>query len=88
MRMDIMVLYYPWVYHAGSIVFQDTETDQETDIDLSIHCVTCGIALMPKVALRHMEKCYMKVWDRLYIIVCIRHVYIATVLFQSIYNFL
>ena len=35
--------------------------EQDADLDLTIHCVTCGIPLVPKVALRHMEKCYMKV---------------------------
>jgi len=34
------------------------ETEDETD--LQIHCITCGLPLAPKVALRHMEKCYMK----------------------------
>lgn len=37
---------------------QDMEVEGETD--LQIHCITCGLALAPKVALRHMEKCYMK----------------------------
>ncbi|KAJ7370820.1 CXXC-type zinc finger protein 1 [Desmophyllum pertusum] len=37
---------------------QDTEIEGETD--LQIHCITCGLPLAPKVALRHMEKCYMK----------------------------
>ncbi|XP_068759395.1 CXXC-type zinc finger protein 1-like [Montipora capricornis] len=36
------------------------ETDVETETDLQIHCITCGLPLVPKVALRHMEKCYMK----------------------------
>jgi len=36
------------------------ETDADTDTDLQIHCITCGLPLVPKVALRHMEKCYMK----------------------------
>ena len=38
---------------------QAQETEDETD--LQIHCITCGLPLAPKVALRHMEKCYMKV---------------------------
>ena len=46
--------------HLKAVMEEDTESEQDTDIDLNIHCVTCGIALMPKVALRHMEKCYMK----------------------------
>ncbi|CAB4019848.1 CXXC-type zinc finger 1-like [Paramuricea clavata] len=46
--------------HLTADTEEDTESEQDTDIDLNIHCVTCGIALMPKVALRHMEKCYMK----------------------------
>ncbi|XP_031552294.1 CXXC-type zinc finger protein 1-like [Actinia tenebrosa] len=36
------------------------EVDMDTDTDLQIHCVTCGLPLAPRVALRHMEKCYMK----------------------------
>ncbi|XP_028398444.1 CXXC-type zinc finger protein 1-like isoform X2 [Dendronephthya gigantea] len=46
--------------HLTAVNEEDTESEQDTDIDLNVHCVTCGIALMPKVALRHMEKCYMK----------------------------
>lgn len=37
---------------------QDSEADADTD--LQIHCITCGLPLPPKVALRHMEKCFMK----------------------------
>lgn len=39
---------------------EETDVEQDADLDLTIHCVTCGIPLVPKVALRHMEKCYMK----------------------------
>ncbi|XP_048584367.1 CXXC-type zinc finger protein 1 isoform X2 [Nematostella vectensis] len=39
---------------------ESQEADMDTDTDLQIHCVTCGLLLAPRVALRHMEKCYMK----------------------------
>ncbi|XP_015760485.1 PREDICTED: CXXC-type zinc finger protein 1-like isoform X2 [Acropora digitifera] len=39
---------------------QTQETDTETETDLQVHCITCGLPLAPKVALRHMKKCYMK----------------------------
>ena len=43
------------------LLSQTQETDTETETDLQVHCITCGLPLAPKVALRHMEKCYMKV---------------------------
>lgn len=36
------------------------ETDSE-DTDLQIFCVSCSHPVNPKVALRHMERCYAKV---------------------------
>lgn len=39
---------------------QSTEGDSE-DTDLQIFCVSCGHPINPKVALRHMERCYAKV---------------------------
>jgi len=35
--------------------------DVEEEAELNIFCVTCGIELAPRVALRHMEKCFNKV---------------------------
>lgn len=35
-----------------------TEVDEEAE--LNIFCVTCGMAVSPRVALRHMEKCFTK----------------------------
>uniref|UniRef100_A0A8C4UAW4 CXXC-type zinc finger protein 1 n=1 Tax=Falco tinnunculus TaxID=100819 RepID=A0A8C4UAW4_FALTI len=39
---------------------ESTEGDSE-DTDLQIFCVSCGHPINPKVALRHMERCYAKV---------------------------
>ncbi|XP_067030812.1 CXXC-type zinc finger protein 1-like isoform X2 [Acropora muricata] len=52
-----------FVERTKSAVVEETETqetDTETETDLQVHCITCGLPLAPKVALRHMEKCYMK----------------------------
>uniref|UniRef100_A0A8C5TMB5 CXXC-type zinc finger protein 1 n=1 Tax=Malurus cyaneus samueli TaxID=2593467 RepID=A0A8C5TMB5_9PASS len=38
---------------------ESTEGDSE-DTDLQIFCVSCGNPINPKVALRHMERCYAK----------------------------
>ncbi|CAN8177887.1 unnamed protein product [Coccothraustes coccothraustes] len=38
---------------------ESTEGDSE-DTDLQIFCVSCGHPINPKVALRHMERCYAK----------------------------
>lgn len=46
--------------HLKVVKEEETDLEQDTDLDLTIYCVTCGIPLVPKVALRHMEKCYMK----------------------------
>lgn len=39
---------------------QVNEGDGE-DTDLQIFCVSCSHPVNPKVALRHMERCYAKV---------------------------
>lgn len=39
---------------------QVTEGDGD-DTDLQIFCVSCSHPVNPKVALRHMERCYAKV---------------------------
>jgi len=41
------------------VTLQSADVDEEAE--LNIFCVTCGIALSPRVALRHMEKCFNKV---------------------------
>jgi len=42
-------------------VWEEEENDDiDGDIDLTVYCVTCGLPLAPKIALRHMEKCYSK----------------------------
>lgn len=39
---------------------QSNEGDSD-DTDLQIFCVSCGHPINPRVALRHMERCYAKV---------------------------
>jgi COMPASS component SPP1 len=39
---------------------QSNENDSD-DTDLQIFCVSCGHPINPRVALRHMERCYAKV---------------------------
>ena len=46
---------------SWSVLCQAQDTEVEGETDLQVHCITCGLPLAPKVALRHMEKCYMKV---------------------------
>uniref|UniRef100_A0A4W5MU99 CXXC-type zinc finger protein 1 n=1 Tax=Hucho hucho TaxID=62062 RepID=A0A4W5MU99_9TELE len=46
------------------VVQQDEEVNEaegDTDTDLQIFCVSCSHPVNPKVALRHMERCYAKV---------------------------
>ena len=45
--------------------FQTNEGDEDTD--LQIFCVSCSHPINPKVALRHMERCYAKV---IYVLLC------------------
>uniref|UniRef100_A0A8C5CCL3 CXXC finger protein 1b n=1 Tax=Gadus morhua TaxID=8049 RepID=A0A8C5CCL3_GADMO len=43
------------------MVLQDEETNEgDEDTDLQIFCVSCSHPINPKVALRHMERCYAK----------------------------
>eukprot|EP00794_Sanderia_malayensis_P006001 gene6001-6699_t len=42
-------------------VCEEEENDEsEVDIDLTVDCVSCGAPLAPRIALKHMEKCYAK----------------------------
>jgi len=41
------------------LLLQNADVDEEAE--LNTFCVTCGIELSPRVALRHMEKCFNKV---------------------------
>lgn len=41
------------------VCLQVNEGDEDTD--LQIFCVSCSHPVNPKVALRHMERCYAKV---------------------------
>jgi len=42
-------------------VYLRQSADVDEEAELNIFCVTCGIELSPRVALRHMEKCFNKV---------------------------
>lgn len=42
------------------VSLQVNETESE-DMDLQIFCVSCSHPINPKVAMRHMERCYAKV---------------------------
>jgi COMPASS component SPP1 len=42
---------------------QGAEGDDETD--LSIYCVTCGQEVNQRGAIKHMEKCFNKVWKEI-----------------------
>lgn len=49
--------------HKADFIYlflQVNETESE-DTDLQIFCVSCSHPINPKVALRHMERCYAKV---------------------------
>lgn len=45
---------------AFCVPLQVNETESE-DTDLQIFCVSCSHPINPKVAMRHMERCYAKV---------------------------
>lgn len=47
---------WPHSFHP----MQSNEGDSD-DTDLQIFCVSCGHPINPRVALRHMERCYAKV---------------------------
>ncbi|KAL9959895.1 hypothetical protein ACROYT_G033268 [Oculina patagonica] len=50
-----------FIEKSKNATVEESETQEtEDETDLQIHCITCGLPLAPKVALRHMEKCYMK----------------------------
>ena len=40
---------------------QQNDEDKDADLDLTTYCVSCGIPLAPRIAFRHMEKCWAKV---------------------------
>lgn len=48
-----------WPHHPFHSM-QSNEGDSD-DTDLQIFCVSCGHPINPRVALRHMERCYAKV---------------------------
>lgn len=64
------------------LALQNADVDEEAE--LNIFCVTCGIELAPRVALRHMEKCFNKVIsvDKI-----LRHLYFIVGSMSFIYRF-
>jgi COMPASS component SPP1 len=37
------------------------EDDSEEQLEMTVHCVTCGSDIHARTAVRHMERCYNKV---------------------------
>ncbi|XP_043849496.1 CXXC-type zinc finger protein 1-like [Dromiciops gliroides] len=50
------------ILKAKQQVVQDEESNEEDSeaTDIQIFCVSCGLSISSKVALRHMERCYAK----------------------------
>lgn len=46
---------------AASLCVRLQVNEGDEDTDLQIFCVSCSHPVNPKVALRHMERCYAKV---------------------------
>ncbi|XP_016118659.1 CXXC-type zinc finger protein 1-like, partial [Sinocyclocheilus grahami] len=66
------------------VVQHDEEVNEgDDDTDLQIFCVSCSHSVNPKVALRHMERCYAKSHN---ISALFLLVYSATRLFCDVYN--
>uniref|UniRef100_A0A8C1DL92 CXXC-type zinc finger protein 1 n=2 Tax=Cyprinus carpio TaxID=7962 RepID=A0A8C1DL92_CYPCA len=70
------------------VVQHDEEVNEgDDDTDLQIFCVSCSHPVNPKVALRHMERCYAKVCCILQIVMCRpTNIVTATRLFCDVYN--
>lgn len=41
------------------------EEDEEEDMELFVYCVTCGHEVRQRGAIKHMEKCFIKVFTSL-----------------------
>uniref|UniRef100_A0A673JE79 CXXC-type zinc finger protein 1 n=1 Tax=Sinocyclocheilus rhinocerous TaxID=307959 RepID=A0A673JE79_9TELE len=68
------------------VVQHDEEVNEgDDDTDLQIFCVSCSHPVNPKVALRHMERCYTKVFS-LFRLFFFLEKYSATRLFCDVYN--
>lgn len=39
---------------------ENEEEERDSDLDLTTYCVSCGVPLAPRIAFRHMEKCWSK----------------------------
>lgn len=50
------------INHAKKLpaISEDEVDDNETDSELMIYCVTCGLEVASKTAMRHMERCFNK----------------------------
>lgn len=48
------------VERARHAIINEQDPTEEDDTELSVYCVTCGVELNQKGALRHMEKCFAK----------------------------
>lgn len=59
-RSETLVLSTLYAAYTNVVSPQVTEGDGD-DTDLQIFCVSCSHPINPKVALRHMERCYAKV---------------------------
>ena len=36
------------------------DTEKPSEAEMTVYCVTCGIAVHTRTAIRHMERCYNK----------------------------
>jgi hypothetical protein len=53
-----------------------SEEDSEDEGEMSMYCITCGHEIHSRMAIKHMEKCFNKVFLKIYqhelsIIVCL-----------------
>lgn len=47
---------------SAACVDPNAEGEGEDEQDLSMYCITCGLEIHARTAVRHMEKCFNKVW--------------------------
>lgn len=49
---------------VSCLMFQHEAEEEDADPEMTIYCVTCGHQCNEKTAVKHMEKCYVKVcWE-------------------------
>ena len=39
---------------------EEEDDDGPTEAEMTVHCVTCGMDVQTRTAIRHMERCYNK----------------------------